>query len=256
MGKATTYLTEATGYRSEIDYANIRWFNSITVEGLNIYDQNDQPMIYAGEVVASFKLLSLIQGKNIVITEAWLNKASVNLRDENNDGLNIDNWVSKITDLTYVEGPAPLEPSVFSIDKVTLVNSEFSLSDARKDSIQDGFDYNHFRLEKLNAEIINLKSVRDTFAIDLRNLTTEEPRSGLKITRFKTYFRTSLKSMAFEELDLVIGKSHLRDKVVFNFEDPTAMSEFNTDVEFDINFNKSVLHSDEVGMFAIALKKL
>ncbi len=254
MGKATTYLTEATGYRSEIDYANIRWFNSITVEGLNIYDQNDQPMIYAGEVVASFKLLSLIQGKNIVITEAWLNKASVNLRDENNDGLNIDNWVSKITDLTYVEGPAPLEPSVFSIDKVTLVNSEFSLSDARKDSIQDGFDYNHFRLEKLNAEIINLKSVRDTFAIDLRNLTTEEPRSGLKITRFKTYFRTSLKSMAFEELDLVIGKSHLRDKVVFNFEDPTAMSEFNTDVEFDINFNKSVLHSDEVGMFAIALK--
>uniref|UniRef100_UPI00404780DD translocation/assembly module TamB domain-containing protein n=1 Tax=Roseivirga sp. TaxID=1964215 RepID=UPI00404780DD len=254
VGKATTYLTEATGYRSEIDYANIRWFNSITVEGLNIYDQNDQPMIYAGEVVASFKLLSLIQGKNIVITEAWLNKASVNLRDENNDGLNIDNWVSKITDLTYVEGPAPLEPSVFSIDKVTLVNSEFSLSDARKDSIQDGFDYNHFRLEKLNAEIINLKSVRDTFAIDLRNLTTEEPRSGLKITRFKTYFRTSLKSMAFEELDLVIGKSHLRDKVVFNFEDPTAMSEFNTDVEFDINFNKSVLHSDEVGMFAIALK--
>ncbi len=254
MGKATTYLTEATGYRSEIDYANIRWFNSITVEGLNIYDQNDQPMIYAGEVVASFKLLSLIQGKNIVITEAWLNKASVNLRDENNDGLNIDNWVSKITDLTYVEGPAPLEPSVFSIDKVTLVNSEFSLSDARKDSIQDGFDYNHFRLEKLNAEIINLKSVRDTFAIDLRNLTTEEPRSGLKITRFKTYFRTSLKSMAFEELDLVIGKSHLRDKVVFNFEDPTAMSEFNTVVEFDFNFNKSVLHSDEVGMFAIALK--
>uniref|UniRef100_UPI004048D767 translocation/assembly module TamB domain-containing protein n=1 Tax=Roseivirga sp. TaxID=1964215 RepID=UPI004048D767 len=254
VGKATTYLTEATGYRSEIDYANIRWFNSITVEGLNIYDQNDQPMIYAGEVVASFKLLSLIQGKNIVITEAWLNKASVNLRDENNDGLNIDNWVSKITDLTYVEGPAPLEPSVFSIDKVTLVNSEFSLSDARKDSIQDGFDYNHFRLEKLNAEIINLKSVRDTFAIDLRNLTTEEPRSGLKITRFKTYFRTSLKSMAFEELDLVIGKSHLRDKVVFNFEDPTAMSEFNTVVEFDFNFNKSVLHSDEVGMFAIALK--
>ncbi|PIQ48972.1 MAG: hypothetical protein COW03_07390 [Cytophagales bacterium CG12_big_fil_rev_8_21_14_0_65_40_12] len=255
VGKATTYLTENTGYRSEIDYANIRWFNSLTVEGLTVYDQNDQPMIYAGEVVASFKLLNLIQGKNIVINEAWLNQASVNLRDENDDGLNIDNWVSKITDLTYVEGPAPLEPSIFSIGKVTLVNSEFSLSDARKDSIQEGFDYNHFRLEKLNAEIINLKSVRDTFSIDLRNLTAEETRSGLKITRFKTYFRTSLKSMAFEELDLIIGKSHLRDRVIFNFEDPTAMSEFNTDVEFDVNFNNSVLHSDEVGMFATTLKK-
>ena len=75
MGKATTYLTENTGYRSEIDYANIRWFNSLTVEGLTVYDQNDQPMIYAGEVVASFKLLNLIQGKNIVINEAWLNQA-------------------------------------------------------------------------------------------------------------------------------------------------------------------------------------
>jgi len=75
VGKATTYLTENTGYRSEIDYANIRWFNSLTVEGLTVYDQNDQPMIYAGEVVASFKLLNLIQGKNIVINEAWLNQA-------------------------------------------------------------------------------------------------------------------------------------------------------------------------------------
>ncbi|MFT6826996.1 MAG: hypothetical protein ACI9Z3_000169 [Roseivirga sp.] len=254
VGKATTYLTENTGYRSEIDYANIRWFNSLTFEGIAIYDQNNQPMIYAGEVVASFKLLDLIRGKNIVITEAWLNKASVNLRDENDNGLNIDNWVSKITDLTYVEGPPSLEPSIFTIDKVTLVNSEFSLSDARSDSIKDGFDYNHFKLTKLNAEIINLKSVRDTFAIDLRNLTAEEPNSGLKITRFKTYFRTSLKSMAFEELDLIIGKSHLKNKVIFNFDDPTAMSEFNTDVDFDINFDKSIIHSDELGLFATELK--
>lgn len=255
VGKATTYLTLNTGYRSEIEYANIRWFNSITIDGFVIYDHNNVEMINVKELVATFKLGKLIQGKDIEITEAWLNGASVNLRDEDDSGLNIDNWVRKITDLTYVEGPAPKVASVFSIDKITFLNSEFSLSDSRRDSISEGFDYNHFKLSNLKMELQNLKSVRDTFAIDIKSLTALDKASGLKIDRFKTYFKTSLKSMAFEELDLIIGNSHLKDKVVFYFEDPTDMTEFNTDVDFDINFSNSTLHSDEIGLFAPDLKK-
>ncbi|MFT7269071.1 MAG: hypothetical protein ACI905_001282, partial [Roseivirga sp.] len=255
INKATTYLTENTGYRSEIKYANIRWFNSVTIDGLTVYDHNDVPMIRVNELVASFKLRNLIEGKNIEIAEAWLNGASVNLRDEDDVGLNINNWVRKIIDLTAIEGPPSEVPNIFSIDKITLINSEFSLSDSRKDSIKNGFDYNHFKLKNLKIELRNLKQVRDTFAIDVKSMRAVDEATGLNIDRFKTYFRTSLRSMAFEELDLIIGNTHLKDKVIFYFEDPKDMTEFNTDVDFDIHFSNSTLHTNEIGLFAPDLKK-
>tara|TARA_A100000171_G_scaffold8683_1_gene6432 strand:+ start:2217 stop:6773 length:4557 start_codon:yes stop_codon:yes gene_type:complete len=255
VDKATNYLSENTGYRSEIGYANIRWFNSVSIDELTIYDQNDVKMIDVNEVVISFALKELIGGKDISINEAWLNKASVNLRNEGNNGLNIDNWVAKITDLTSVPGPAPTDPSVFSIDKVTLVNSEFSLSDARKDSISDGFDYNHFTLKNLRADIRNLESIGSNFEINVQFLTAEDQASGLKIDNLETIFQTSLKKMAFTNLDLKIGKSHIKDSIVFNFDDPSAMSEFVTEVDFDANFKSSLLHSDELSYFVPEFKK-
>ncbi|WP_323756542.1 translocation/assembly module TamB domain-containing protein [Roseivirga sp.] len=255
VDKAADYLTEKTGYRSEIGYANIRWFNSVTIDDLTVYDQNEVKMIDVREVVISFKLKELIGGKDILINEAWLNKASVNLRDEGAIGLNIDNWVSKITDLTSSPRPAPAEPSVFSIDKITLLNSEFSLSDAKKDSITDGFDYNHFTLKNLRTDIRNLESFDGNFEINVQFLTAEDEVSGLKIEKLETVFQTSLKKMAFTNLDLLIGKSHIKDSVVLNFDDPSAMSEFVTDVTFDANFKNSLLHSDELSFFVPEFKK-
>ena len=220
-----------------------------------MYDQNDVKMIDVRELVISFKLTELIGGKDISINEAWLNRASVNLRDEGDNGLNIDNWVGKITDLTSSPGPASADPSVFSIDKITLINSEFSLSDSRKDSISDGFDYNHFTLKNLRTDIRNLESVAGDFEINVQFLTAEDQASGLKIDKLETIFQTSLKKMAFTHLDLVIGKSHIKDSIVFNFDEPSAMSEFVTEVEFNANFKNSLLHSDELSFFVPEFKK-
>ncbi|MGW8124023.1 translocation/assembly module TamB domain-containing protein [Roseivirga echinicomitans] len=255
VDKATVYLTESTGYRSEIGYANIRWFNSVTIDELTIYDQNDVKMIDVGELVASFKLRNLIGGKNISINEAWLNNASVNLRNEGDSTLNINNWVAKITELTSTDRPASDEPPVFSIRKITLLNSEFSLSDARKDSITNGFDYNHFTLQNLRTDIRNLESVGGDFEINVQFLTAEDKASGLKIDKLETIFQTSLTKMAFTELDLLMGKSHLKDSIVFSFEDPSDMSEFITDVNFSANFKNSLLHSNELGLFVPEFQK-
>ena len=54
--KITNYLTEGTGYRTEIDYVNIHWFNSITVDGAVIYDNNNIRMIGIDELVLTFDL--------------------------------------------------------------------------------------------------------------------------------------------------------------------------------------------------------
>ena len=69
--KITNYLTEGTGYRTEIDYVNIRWFNSITADEAAIYDHNDIRMI-GEELVLTFDLKALLGKKDFHTREAWI----------------------------------------------------------------------------------------------------------------------------------------------------------------------------------------
>lgn len=253
LGELTTYLTEGTGYRTEISYTNIRWFNSVLLEGTRVYDHEDKEMISVDEMVVSFDLVSLLSNKDVQLEEAWVDGASVNLRDEGDVALNIDYWVIALNKL--LAAPADpnvtFEPSVFSIDKITLLNSDFSLSDRRMDSISTpGFDPSYFKLSGLNANILNLKAIRDTFQVDVKYLEAQEMRSGLKIDDLHTFFRISQKGMAFYDLDLKFGQSHIKDSVVFRHEKATDLSDFINKVQVSANFNKSVIHTKDLALFA------
>ena len=226
------------------------------VEGTRIYDHDDRKMIEIDELVLTFDLQALIGKKDIQLDEAWIDGASVNLREEGKSALNIDYWVIALDDFLAPEPsdpPKPFEPGIFGISKVTLINSDFSLSDARVDSLSTGFDQNHFRLTSLNANLLNLKSVRDTFQIDVKFLTAKDTISGLEIDELHTFFRTSQKGMAFYDLDLKLGDSHIKDSVVFRHEKASDMSDFINKVDISANFDKSIIHTKDLALFASEL---
>lgn len=72
VDKAATYLTEGTGYRTEIGYANIKWFNSLALDDTKIYDEDSLVMIGIDELVLTFSINDLIGKKNIRTKEAWI----------------------------------------------------------------------------------------------------------------------------------------------------------------------------------------
>lgn len=255
VDKTTNYLTEGTGYKTEIGFASIKWFNAIALDNTYIYDENGVLMIGAEELVITFDLADLIGKKNIRTKEAWLKGADVNLRDDVNSGLNINEWVYRIGDLTASETPSDSPSGEFVIDQLTLINSKFSLSDSRRDSISEGFDYNHFQLVDINADMLNLKVVSDTFQIDVKSLSTRDLASGLTIDNLQTFFRNSNQGLTFFDLDLKMGKSHIKDYIEFRHEKPSQMEYFSDSVDFRADFNNTIIHSDELGHFVPEFKK-
>lgn len=255
VDKAATYLTEGTGYRTEIGYANIKWFNSLALDDTKIYDEDSLVMIGIDELVLTFSINDLIGKKNIRTKEAWIRGADVNLRDYVDGGLNIDEWVDRIAKLTASDQPTNGEPGEFSIDQVTLLDSKFSISDSRKDSVAEGFDYNHFQLVDLNADLLNLKAIRDTFQIDVKKLSTRDQESGLAIDHLETFFRNSQKGLVFFDLDLRMGKTHITDFVELGHEHPSQMGYFVDSVDIKADFDHSIIHTDELGYFVPELKK-
>ena len=253
--KATTYLTEGTGYQTEIDYINIRWFNSITVEGAHIYDHNNIEMIGVEELAVTFDLRTILGKKDIKTKEAWLQRANVNLRTEGEEGLNIDDWARKITQLGKPKEDTTANTSAFIINKISLLESKFSIADTRKDSIKNGFNYNQFQLLDINADLLNLKAIQDTFEIDVLSLSLRDSVTGLEIDKFETFFRNSKEGMTFMDIDLQMGKSRIRDYIEFRHDDPSQMANFVDSVELKADFNGTVIHTDELGYFVPEFKK-
>lgn len=215
-------------------------------------------MIGIDELVLTFKLGDLIGKRDIQTKEAWVKGADVNLRKKPDFyGLNIDDWAIKISKLLASDTPppTPVEPAAFSIDQITLLESKFSISDNRRDSVKNGFDYNHFQLLDLNADLLNLKAVADTFQVDVKYLTTRDSASNMKIDELSTFFRNSQRQMAFLGLDLKMGKTHLTDEVIFDLDRPSDMGYFVDSVEIRANFDKAVLHTDELSYFVPEFKK-
>ena len=253
----TSYLTAHTGYPTEIEYINVKWFNSLAVDGTRIYDEQNVTMIGIDELVLTFSLKDLLGSQHIQTKEAWIKGANINLRKKTDFyGLNIDDWAIKISTL-LADSQIP-EPSgssaAFSIDKITLRESQFSISDYRMDSINNGFDYNHFRLVNLNADLLNLKAVADTFQLDIKYLATRDSASNMKIDALSTFFRYSEKQMAFLGLDLNMGKTHISDEVIFDMEHSGNLGYFVDSVVIRTNFDNTILHTDELSYFAPELK--
>ncbi|MFY0592720.1 translocation/assembly module TamB domain-containing protein [Roseivirga sp.] len=252
--RVTTYLSEGTGYDTEIDYINIKWFNAVSIDGTQIYDLNDVKMIGIDELVLTFKLEDIIGKSNIKTKDAWVKGADVNLRDQTTLRLNIDDWVIKLSQLLAGDNTSSAAAGSFTIDQITLIDSKFSISDKTRDSVKTGFDYNHFQLLDLNADLLNLKAVADTFQIDVKRLSARDSSSGFKIDQLKTFFRNSWKGMAFYELDLQMGKSRITNEVVFNHDRPGLMGYFVDSVYIEANLDGTIIHSDELSYFAPELK--
>ncbi len=256
ISEATTYLTEGTGYQTKIGYANIKWFNSIALDDVKIYDQEDILMIGVEELALTFSLSDLLGKKDIKTKEAWLKGADVNLRNIATGGLNVEDWADRISDLSASEDTITTEPSIFTLDQITLLKSKFSISDSRKDSIKDGFDYNHFQLIDLNADLLNLKTISDTFQIDVKKLTTKDSASGLSVDHLETFFRNSQSGLIFYDIDLQMGKSRIKDFIEFKHEKPSQMAYFEDSVDLRTDLSGTVIHTDELGFFVPELKKL
>ncbi len=213
-------------------------------------------MIGVDELVLTFKLADLIGKRNFETGQAWIKGADVNLRDETSRRLNIDDWIIKLGELLASETvDGSVQPAAFTVDEITLLDSKFSISDSNRDSIQNGFDYNHFQLLDINADLLNLRAVADTFQIDIKYLATRDSASGLQIDELKTFFRNSWREMAFYDLDLKMGKSRITDEVIFGMNKPSNMGYFVDSVDIRVNFDEARLHTDELSYFVPEFRK-
>src|SRR5690606_503342 len=198
-----------------------------------IKDHTGAEMIQVKELLIDFELASLLDKQNINIDEVILTQADVRLvKNSAINGLNINQFIKNLREWLASDKPAKKAP-VFTIDAISLVNSNFSINDPTRDSIETGFDYYHFSLDDIQLRAENFLVVADTLEFDLHSLTTIDPATELSIQEMSTFYRLSKSEMQFLGLHLRANESIIKDTVILKYNNTEALSYFTDSVGFE-----------------------
>jgi len=118
-----------------------------------------------------------------------------------------------------------------------------------------GFDGAHVDMTNLTAAIHQLEFKEDTLRADIK--LGVKDRSGLEIKKLSTKFRFTPQIMELADMDLITGKSHLKNYYAMKFSDFNEdFGDYISRVTMDARFNQSSIHTDDLAYFAPQLKDL
>ena len=245
------------GYNVSLSKISIKWFDSIEIEGLEVYDPENNKMIYAESVWVDFDLSAILEPEDHNVDDISLTGAHVYLtklyaKDDSLQTLNINDFIKRIKALKKRQGISSRQ--YLSCDNLEIVNSKFSYNDQLRDSISTGFDYYHFVIDSINGKFDQVFTVKDTFGINIKKLTCNDRKTGLDVKSIKSQFEVSQSAMSFKELDLKVGQSNIKDSIRFEYSSTLDLSDFNNRVKIIGHLDNSIINTNDLGLFTSSVK--
>ncbi|HEX6181898.1 MAG TPA: translocation/assembly module TamB domain-containing protein, partial [Chitinophagaceae bacterium] len=114
------------------------------------------------------------------------------------------------------------------------------------------FDGQHISFSDINGTFENLRFHKDTITANI-NLKAKE-RSGLQIKNFVANVTMHPELMEFSNLDIQTNRSRLRNYFAMRYQSFDDMGKFISAVTLEGNFSNSEINSDDIAIFAPAVK--
>ena len=261
--EAARRLSAKLEFPVSIQHVSIKWFDSLTLSGVRILDREQRPMIDVGRLDIDYDLRNLIDSSahNLHLDEAVLYRPHVRMiKNPRTGDTNLDEFIARIETLTSdtTKPFVPDQHTPFTIGHIHLIDGAYTLDDPREPYMRDrnSFDYNHFTLRNLTAEVSQFLVLGDTIALDISRLSGIDQRSRLPIRRLDTRFLYCAKKMALDRLYAHIGNSIIRHNITFFYDRPAAFGDFNSRVVIQARFHDSEIRSKDLGYFSDYLRGL
>jgi hypothetical protein len=151
------------------------------------------------------------------------------------------------TALSWNKGQA-----VIKIANLEIINGTFKTDKQTKRQPFAHFDGQHILFTEINGEFSNSNFTGDTVFSKL-TLTAKE-RSGLEVKKFTADAKMTPQGMAFSNMDLATNRSTLRHYFSMSYDDMKDLGDYIHKVKMAALFNDSYIDSDDIAIFAPALK--
>ena len=250
-------ISKHTGFQTSIHRVNIKWFDTAVLDSIAIYDEEQCPMILIDQLTVDFDVRSAWNNGDIYLDEAQVNHGALYLlKDSTTNTLNITSFIDRVKELTRKKNKPPSERyPLFTIQEVHLRNVKFSYYDKSKAIITDRFDYHHFSLDSIHADVNDLRIISDTLEINVEQLSGYESVHNVKVHNFRGGYWFSNQTMAFENFEMRLGQSVLRDSVVFRYNSKNSLGYFNDSVTVEARLRNTRVSTQDLALFAPSLEQ-
>lgn len=256
---ATARISEKMGYPIEITRVNIKWFDVVSLEGVSVKDTSQKQMIDVGRIDVNLNMQNILENssREVHLDEVTLYQPNVHLVVVPKTGdLNIDGFINRIVELTSSSKPrpanAPENNTPFTIGRSKIVDGTFRYDDPRKpkDKGSRTFDYSHFELNNMSADLKNFLAQGDTISFLAKNMKSVDKQTGMRMHDLDTRFLFCQKKMELKELSARIGKSFIGNDITFHYNRSGDLGDFNHKVFLRAHFVGSYIHSSDLGLFS------
>jgi hypothetical protein len=253
-------FSEVSGFKSNIENFRMLWFDRLELDGVTIYDPENNKMISVKKLQINFRLSHLLKHSDINIDGVFVDGAEVFLTDvkasDTSRYLNINVFVDRIAEQFASDSTTGGKAPSIKIGEASVNRSVFKYIDQDEDSITNGFDYYHFALNVDEGQLERFVVLGDTTEFDLNTLIIEDQETKFKVNQLSTFFRICQTSMEYRGINLQAGKSTVTDTVIFKFQNLGDLSQFIDKVDIHANLTKTLIDPYDLALFAPGVEHL
>jgi hypothetical protein len=255
INRISDKVFEKINHNIDIEYINIRWFDTVLIQGLLVYDTKNHQMIKMDRLILDFKLGELITKSSINLDKAILQGASVVMINNAPEGqFNLNFFIDEIK-TKLVKEKKNKKAKIFHTDKIILTDGRFKMFRNDREIISNRFDQFHFTLENLEANLTDFILQPGIIDFQVDELQCVDSATGLDVKQLQTKFQYTRQSMIFQNMELKAGRTTISQSMVFDYLQPSSIKEFVDSVKITANVKKSLIYSKDLGLFAPALQK-
>lgn len=251
-------FSDVVGFKTTIQNINFSWFDRLELDDIVVEDPEHNKMFEISHLSLNYDISNLIQGTNINLDAIYIDSARVYftriLEHDSIRNLNINVFINQINK-QYSSGKKGGASSRLNIGEAVVEKSLFTYDNTGKDSLS-GFDYNHFSLKIAEAQLQNFIALGDTVEFNVSTLVAKDQKTKFGINNLSSFFRISQKGLQFKGLHLQAGRSTISDTLIFNYNSQSDLSDFVNKVKIEAHFDKTVIHPNDLALFAPAARRL
>ncbi len=253
-------FSHITGFKASIKSFRMLWFDRLELEDVVVFDLENNKMITAKTILINFKISQLFEQKNINIDGVFLDSANVLLTKINESdtsrNLNFNIFIAQINEHYGSSGGEGGKTPKVNIGEAFLNQSSFTYINQDQDSIKNGFDYNHFKLNIDEGQLRAFMLLGDTIEFKVRTLLVQDQETKLNVKQLSTFYRISQKGMEFIGLDAKVGNSTISDTIIFKYDSQLDLNDFIEKVQVHAVFKNTVIDPNDLALFAAGAEKL
>lgn len=232
--------TEITA--GDIEY---RFPHTVILHDGAIQDQRDE------EFVTFNRLQATLQHFNVANMEFFLRNVKLEdfvIHGYKYPGDSLYNFTYLLNNLRSGSTTGRKRPRLHFAD-ISLKNGVFQIWNGNTERDSAGVDWNHIRVEELNAEVRNLIVDGSDVSAEVNDLSFHDI-SGFQLQHLQTNFNFSSKVLSFQKTYILTPQSRLRTDLAFRYNGRSELNDFIDKAAFDARVVESVVTLEDVAYFA------